>query len=82
MPIEQLENKIFRNEELWESKHALDATQLTRIILDSKYQKFDLSRIASDSKNLSSDKQSMIYNSPTKFEFLLCGTLVTWKLSL
>ena len=43
----ELEEKMFWSEDLWESKHALDATQRMRRILSTKYQKADLIKISS-----------------------------------
>ena len=47
MPTKQLDDEIFWNEEWWESEHVLDATRYTCIIMDTKDQKYDLSKIAS-----------------------------------
>ena len=75
----QFDDKNFQNEKLWENKHVLDATQRTYSILDVKYQKAYSSKITSYIKYLSSDKQGMLYNVRTKYEFPFNGTLVTWK---
>ena len=55
------------DEELWESGHVLYATQRTRSILNSKYQKYDLCQIRSDRKKLISDKQIILYHVLTKY---------------
>ena len=41
IPTEHLDNKIFQDEELWESEHVIDSTQCTRRILEDTYQKYD-----------------------------------------
>ena len=48
-------------------------------ILDTKDQKSNLSKIVSDSKNLISDEQSMLYDILTKCELIFNITLGTWK---
>ena len=50
-----------------------------RRILEPKYQKADLVKIASDSKLLSSNEQSMLYDSLTKYKLLFGRTLETLK---
>ena len=47
--------------------------------MDTKHQKADFSKIISDSKILSNDKQSMLYNVLTEYELLFGGTLGTCK---
>ena len=42
--------------------------------------KSDLRNIVSSSKHLDNDKQSMLYDVLTKYEFILDGTLGTWKM--
>ena len=69
----------FRDEELWESEHVLDATRRMRRILDTKYQKANLSKIVSNSKHLSNDKQSMLYDVLTKYGSSFDVTLGTCK---
>ena len=59
-----------RNERLWESKNVINSAQRTRNILDAKYQKSDLSKIVSNSKHLKNNKQSMLHDVLTKYEFL------------
>ena len=78
-PTKQFEEKRFRNEEWWESKHLLDATWRTRMILDSKDKKYNLSKIASYCKHLISDKHNIIYNVITKYELIFNVTIGTWK---
>ena len=70
---------IFRNAELWEIEHVLNSTRRTRRILDAQYKKYDLSKIVSNSKHLNSDEQSILRDVLTKYDFLLDGTLRTWK---
>ena len=48
-------------------------------IWDAKYQKSDVSIFTSESKNLNSDEQGMLYKILTKYEFLSDRTLETWK---
>ena len=60
----------FRNEKLWGSEHVLDYTQHTCRILESKYQKSDLSKIVSNSKYLNNNKQIILHNVLNKYEFL------------
>ena len=71
------DNSSFRYEELWGKKRVLDSTRLTRTILDTKYQKSDLSQIVSKSKHLNDNKQSMLHDLLTKYKFLFNGTLGT-----
>ena len=71
--------KIFRNEDLWESKHVLDYMRRTCRILDAQYQKSDLRKIMSNSKHLNNNEQGMLHDVLTKYEFLFDGTLGTWK---
>ena len=59
-PSKFCDDAIFRNEELWESEHALDSTQGTRRILDANYQMADLSKIVSNIKQLNHNKKSML----------------------
>ena len=65
----------FRDEEIWECEHVLDPTRLIHRILGAKYQKSDSSKIVSNSKHLSNDEQSMLYNVLTKYELLFDKTL-------
>ena len=48
-------------------------------IYDTKYQKSDLRKIVLNSKNLSSDEQSMLNDVLTKYEFFFDIILGTWK---
>ena len=61
-----LDDARFRDEELLEIEHVLDATRHTCRIYDTKYQKSDLRKIVLNSKNLSSDEQSMLNDVLTK----------------
>ena len=70
-PSDLRDDSSFRDGEWWESEHTLNATRCTRRILDAKYKKSDLSNIVSDSKHLSNDEQSMLYDVITKYEWLL-----------
>ena len=74
-----LDDARFRDEELLEIEHVLDATRHTCRIYDTKYQKSDLRKIVLNSKNLSSDEQSMLNDILTKYEFLFDITLGIWK---
>ena len=67
IPTDKIDDERFRDEELWESGHVLYATQRTRSILNSKYQKYDLCQIRSDRKKLISDKQIILYHVLTKY---------------
>ena len=78
-PSGQLDEASFRDEELWKSEHVIDDTRSTRRILNTKYQNYDLSKIVSDSKHLSSDKKSILYDVLSKYEFLFKGTVLTCK---
>ena len=40
---------------------------------------FDLSKITSDRKNLSREKQSMLCNVQTEYKLIFDGTIDTWK---
>ena len=60
-------------------EHVLDSMQRTCKILDANYQKSDLSKVVSDSKHFSGNKQSMLRDVLNKYEFLFNGTLVNWK---
>ena len=81
-PYDLCDDASFRNEEVWESEHVLDSMRCTRRILDAKYQRADLSQIVSNSKHLNNNKQIMLHDLLTKYEFLLDGTLGTWKKNL
>ena len=78
-PSKFCDDAIFRNEELWESEHALDSTQGTRRILDANYQMADLSKIVSNIKQLNHNKKSMLRDVWTKYKFLFKGTIGTWN---
>ena len=49
------------------------------MILEDKYRKSNLSITASDNKNLSTNKQVMLYNVLNKYNLLFNGTLRTCK---
>ena len=66
-PTKQFEDKILRNEELWESEHVLDSVQRTRKILENTYQKANLSMITSYIKYLMSNRQGIMYIILTKY---------------
>ena len=53
--------------------------QRTRRILDEQYQKSNLNKIVSNTKHLSNDEQSMLYDVLTKYESPFEGNLRTWK---
>ena len=78
-PSDLRDDAMFRNEEWWESEHILDSRRHKLRILDAQYQKVNLCKIVSDSKHLVNDEQSMLYGVLAKYEFLLDGTLGTWK---
>ena len=74
-PYDICNGASFRVEELLEIEHALNAMQRTRGILDAKYQNYDLSKIVSDSKHVINDKQIMLFEVLTKYEYICSGTL-------
>ena len=41
-----IHEKRFWNKELWEIKHVMETTMRLRCILDKKYEKYDLSKVA------------------------------------
>ena len=63
-------NKIFINEELWESEHVLNSIGKMRRILDAQYQNANLRKIVCNSKHLNNDKRSISYDVLTKYGFL------------
>ena len=67
IPSKLINDARFRDEELWESEHALDATKRMHRILDTKYQNPDLSKTVLNGRHLSSDKQNMLYGVLTKY---------------
>ena len=55
-----IEDDIFRNEKIWESKHALDTMWHTHCILDAHYNYFDLNKVASERKHLLEDNRVIL----------------------
>ena len=50
-----------------------------RIILDANYKRDNLSKIVANSKHLNDNEQGMLRDVLNIYEFLLDGTLGTWK---
>ena len=54
-PYDLCDDASFRNEEVWESEHIFDSMQHTLRILAANYQRYNLSKIVSNSKNLNNN---------------------------
>ena len=57
----------------------LDTTQHMCHILDARYEKANLHKVAPESKHLTEKERAMIHNVLIKHELLFDGTLVTWN---
>ena len=78
-PYDLCDDASFRNEEVWEREHVLDSARRTLRILDENYQRADLSKIVSISKDLNDNKTIMLRDVLNKYEFPFDGTLGTRK---
>ena len=67
-PSDLCDGTRFSNEELWESEHVLNSTQRTCRILDTNYQRADLSKIVSNSKHLNDNEQGMLCEILNKYD--------------
>ena len=76
-PYNLCDDASFRNEEVWESEHVLDYMRRRRRILDESYQRANLSKIVSKSKQLNNNEKSMLHEVLNKYELLFDRTLGT-----
>ena len=69
-----LNGEIFRNKELWEIGHVLDAMRHTHRILDSNYEESNLSKMESQNKHLTEEERTVLHTLITKYDLLFYGT--------